>query len=117
MTTTAAPAVPHTDEARTGLVRTARVTGLLYLGVAVTGGLGFLFVRGQLFMEGDPAATLANLVANPGLARLGEPQEDGPAIPAEAAPGAGLRGPDDPPLWHLQQPGFIAAGPHQQGHQ
>ncbi len=71
MTTTAAPAVPHTDEARAGLVRTARVTGLLYLGVAVTGGLGFLFVRTQLFVEGDPAATLANLVENPGLARLG----------------------------------------------
>lgn len=71
MTTTAAPAVPQHDAARAGLVRTARATGLLYLGVAVTGGLGFLFVRGQLFVEGDPAATLANLVENPGLARLG----------------------------------------------
>ncbi|MFC6237578.1 DUF4386 domain-containing protein [Longivirga aurantiaca] len=71
MTTTAAPAVPQHDAARADLVRTARATGLLYLGVAITGGLGFLFVRTQLFVDGDPAATLANLVENPGLARLG----------------------------------------------
>ncbi len=71
MTTTAAPAVPQHDAARADLVRTARMTGLLYLGVAVTGGASFLLVRSQLFVEGDPAATLANLVENEGLARLG----------------------------------------------
>ncbi len=71
MTTTTAPAVGLIDTDRPTLVRTARTTGLLYLGVAVTGSLSFLVVRGQLFVEGDPTATLANLVANEGLARLG----------------------------------------------
>jgi uncharacterized membrane protein YidH (DUF202 family) len=53
------------------LVRTARATGLLYLGLALAGGLGFLYVRSQLFVDGDPAATLANLVEHESLARLG----------------------------------------------
>ncbi|MBU2665235.1 DUF4386 domain-containing protein [Actinoplanes bogorensis] len=53
------------------MIRTARVTGLLYLGLAVCGGLGFLLVRPQLFDAGDPAATLANLVAHESLARAG----------------------------------------------
>ncbi|MDG6107870.1 DUF4386 domain-containing protein [Dactylosporangium aurantiacum] len=53
------------------LIRTARVTGLLYLGLAGTGGLGFLLVRSRLFVDGDPAATLANLVAHQPLARAG----------------------------------------------
>jgi hypothetical protein len=53
------------------LVRTARVTGLLYLGLAVAGGLGFLLVRSRLFVDGDPAATLANLTAHESLARAG----------------------------------------------
>ncbi len=53
------------------LVRTARITGLLYLGLAVAGGLGFLLVRSRLFSDGDPAATLANLVAHESLARTG----------------------------------------------
>lgn len=53
------------------LVRTARLTGLFYLGLAVTGGLGFLLVRSQLFVDGDPGATLANLVEHEWLARAG----------------------------------------------
>ncbi|SHN39274.1 DUF4386 domain-containing protein [Cryptosporangium aurantiacum] len=53
------------------LIRTARVTGLLYLCLAVAGGLGFLFVRSELFVDGDPGATLANLVEHESLARLG----------------------------------------------
>ena len=71
MTTTTAPAVRPLDTDRPALVRMARITGLLYLGVALTGGLDFLFVRGQLFVDGDPTATLTNLVANEGLAGLG----------------------------------------------
>lgn len=71
MTTTATPVAPPAGTARPELVRTARATGLLYLGVAVTGGLAFLGIRGQVFVEGDPAATLAHLVDNEGLARLG----------------------------------------------
>jgi hypothetical protein len=53
------------------LVATARVTGLLYLGVAVTGLLGFIVVRPRLFDPDDPAATLANLLADESLARAG----------------------------------------------
>jgi hypothetical protein len=53
------------------LIRTARTTGLFYLGLAVTGVLGFLVIRSQLFAAGDPAATLANLVDNQSLARAG----------------------------------------------
>lgn len=70
MTTTAAPVAP-TAAARPQLVRTARATGLLYLGVALTGGLAFLGVRDRIFVDGDPAATLSHLVENAGLARLG----------------------------------------------
>ncbi len=50
---------------------TARATGAWYLGLALTGVLGFLFVRPQLYVEGDPAATLVNLTTRQGLARLG----------------------------------------------
>jgi hypothetical protein len=53
------------------LVRTARTTGLLYLGLGIAGGLGFLVVRSQLFVAGDPGATLANLVEHESLARTG----------------------------------------------
>jgi hypothetical protein len=52
------------------MVRTARTTGLLYLGLAITGMLGML-VRNQLFVSGDPGATLANLTQHESLARLG----------------------------------------------
>jgi hypothetical protein len=53
------------------LIRTARTTGLFYLGLAITGALGFLVIRSRLFAAGDPAATLANLVDNQSLARAG----------------------------------------------
>lgn len=51
--------------------RTARITGFWYLALAVTGMLGFLVVRPQVWVADDPSATLANLVADGGLARLG----------------------------------------------
>jgi hypothetical protein len=50
-------------------IRTARITGLLYLGLAVTGGLGYLLIRPRLFHDGDPAATLAALTEHATLAR------------------------------------------------
>lgn len=53
------------------LTRTARTTGLLYLGLAVTGLLGFLVIRNQLFVADAPGATLANLVEHETLARAG----------------------------------------------
>ncbi|OXM49689.1 DUF4386 domain-containing protein [Amycolatopsis alba] len=53
------------------LIRTARMTGLLYLGLAVTGALGFLVIRPRLFAADDPGATLVNLVEHESLARAG----------------------------------------------
>src|SRR5689334_568342 len=53
------------------LIRTARTTGLLYLGLAIAGGLGFLLIRPMLFAADDPGQTLANLVAHESLARAG----------------------------------------------
>jgi hypothetical protein len=51
--------------------RDCLLTGLFYLGLAVTGSLGFLIVRPDLFADGDPAKTLANLVQRESLARAG----------------------------------------------
>jgi hypothetical protein len=54
-----------------GIVRTARTTGLLYLGLGITGLLGSFLVRGQLYVADDPHETLANLVDHTSMARLG----------------------------------------------
>ena len=74
--TTSAPPEATTPE----LVRTARTTGLLYLGLALTGLLGFMLVRNQLFVADDAEATLANLVQHESLARLGIVLEMGVVI-------------------------------------
>lgn len=50
---------------------TRRVTGLLYILLAVTGLLSFLVIRSQLFVVGDAAATLDNLATGETLARWG----------------------------------------------
>jgi molybdopterin-containing oxidoreductase family iron-sulfur binding subunit len=55
----------------TTLKRTARETGLAYAGLAVTGMIGMLLIRSQLYVEGDAATTAANLVQHEGLARVG----------------------------------------------
>ncbi|GAB4052338.1 DUF4386 domain-containing protein [Catellatospora paridis] len=55
----------------TNTKRTARITGLAYLGLAITGFLGFLFIREQLYVPDDAARTAANLIAHESLARLG----------------------------------------------
>jgi hypothetical protein len=60
--------------------RTARTTGLFYLGMAVTAVLGFLVIRPQLFAADDPDATLANLVAHETLARAGVALELGMVV-------------------------------------
>lgn len=53
------------------LIRTARVTGLFYLGLGISGALGFLLIRSRLFDADDAEATLANIAGNEGLARAG----------------------------------------------
>ena len=50
---------------------TARWTGVFYLGLALAGLVGFIFVRGELFVVDDATATLANLVEQESLARFG----------------------------------------------
>src|SRR5690606_21722223 len=55
-------------------------TGLFYLGVGITGMLGFLIVRPALFITHDPSATLARLVEQEWLARLGIALEMGIVI-------------------------------------
>ncbi|MEU7822491.1 DUF4386 domain-containing protein [Catellatospora sp. NPDC049133] len=55
----------------TDVKRTARITGLAYLGLAVSGFIGFLFIRDQLYVPDDAASTAANLIAHEGLARIG----------------------------------------------
>lgn len=53
------------------LVRVARTTGFLYLGIALTGLLGHVVVRSRLFDSEDPATTLTLLTDNEALARIG----------------------------------------------
>ncbi len=71
MPVTAAESALPADVTLLELKRTARITGLLYLGLAITGMLGFLLVRAQIFIGADPRATLANLTEHGLLARLG----------------------------------------------
>jgi hypothetical protein len=68
---TATPIATASDGAPASLTRTARATGLSYLGVAITGVLGFILIRESLYVDGDPAATAANLVDNATRARIG----------------------------------------------
>ena len=53
------------------LKRLARVAGLLYLAVAITGGFAEGYLGPSLYVAGDAGATAGNLAANPGLVRLG----------------------------------------------
>jgi hypothetical protein len=63
------PTAPTTSA--DALQRTARSTGLWYIGLGVTGMLGFLLVRQQLFVAGNADETLANLTERATLARVG----------------------------------------------
>ncbi|WP_255658255.1 DUF4386 domain-containing protein [Actinoplanes sp. L3-i22] len=51
--------------------RTARLTGLAYLGLALFGLLGHLIIQSRLYVAGDAAATIAGLSAHGTLAGLG----------------------------------------------
>ncbi len=53
------------------LTTTARITGALYLLLAVAGGLGFLLVRPAIMVPDDAAATLSNLLSQETVARFG----------------------------------------------
>ena len=51
--------------------KTARIAGLLYLGVIVFGVLAEFLVRSKLIVPGDATATANNIMASGGLFRLG----------------------------------------------
>jgi len=49
----------------------ARFAGVSYLGLAVTGVVGFMVVRSKIYVPDDAHATLANLIEQEPLARMG----------------------------------------------
>ena len=51
--------------------RLARIAGLLYVINAIVAGFAFGFVATKMYAAGDAATTAANVVANPGLVRVG----------------------------------------------
>lgn len=63
------PQLKRTDRG-TQLLDTARITGLLYLALAVSGITGFVVFQPQVFVSGDPEATLAKLVDTESTARI-----------------------------------------------
>lgn len=51
--------------------RHARIAGLWYLAMAVSGPIGLMYVPSKIVVDGDAAATAANLAAHPLLVRVG----------------------------------------------
>ncbi len=59
----------ETHEQHSDLIKTARIAGIWYLALAITGVLGFLVFHPQLFISGDPEQTLKNLADRESFAR------------------------------------------------
>src|SRR5512146_75271 len=59
------------EEVTSSPKRLARIAGLLYLIVAVFAAFAFGYVLTKVYVPGDATATAANVLANPGLVRLG----------------------------------------------
>lgn len=51
------------------LVSTARMTGIWYLMLAISGMVGFLILHSRIYVSGDPSQTLTNLVEQETIAR------------------------------------------------
>src|ERR1700730_15114245 len=51
--------------------RLARIAGVLYLLNGITAGFSFGYVLNKVYVPGNAASTAANVLANPGLVRLG----------------------------------------------
>jgi hypothetical protein len=60
----------NTDHHQKELVSTARITGVWYLALALTGMVGFLLLHPRIYGGDDPAKTLSNLTEFETLARL-----------------------------------------------
>ena len=56
---------------RTSPLLLARLAGLLYLIIIISGLFSEIIVRSSLITTGDPAGTAANIAASPGLFRIG----------------------------------------------
>ena len=57
------------DQQQKDLVVTARITGVWYLMLGITGMVGFLLLHARIYVAGDPSKTLANLAEHEMLAR------------------------------------------------
>ncbi len=51
--------------------KTARIAGILYLLVGIFGGFSEGFVDPKMYVAGNALATAGNVIANPGLVRMG----------------------------------------------
>ncbi len=60
---------PHGDRAMHPHARTARITGFLYLLVALIGPFVLMYVPNRLFVPGDASATAGNILAHQSLFR------------------------------------------------
>jgi Domain of unknown function (DUF4386) len=60
----------NTDQQQKELVGTARITGIWYLMLAITGMVGFLVLHSRIYVPGDPSKTLANLTEHETVARI-----------------------------------------------
>ena len=57
-------------EEQKDLIKTARITGVWYLLLAISGVLGFMVFHSQIFVSGHPEQTLTNLVELESIARI-----------------------------------------------
>ena len=60
----------NTDQNRARQIKTARVTGIWYLLLAISGMLGFLLLHAKIYQTNDPQQTLDNLVSKLTVARV-----------------------------------------------
>lgn len=51
--------------------KTARIAGIFYLLVAIFGGFAEGFVDPKMYVDGNAAVTVSNIVTNPGIVRMG----------------------------------------------
>jgi hypothetical protein len=54
-----------------GIMREARIAGVLYMLLGVTAPVRLLYIQGEIFVPGNPEATALNIVANEALFRIG----------------------------------------------
>lgn len=60
----------NSDREQKELISTARMAGICYLALAITGMVGFLFLHPRIYIGDDPVKTLSNLSEFETLARL-----------------------------------------------